>query len=72
MKYNLRTDSGVLVAKFDNRIAGEVFTQRGAWKEKVFNTGPKTVFVFEEDRSLELGNAMKIFLWKDFYLERED
>lgn len=70
MSYYLRTDTGILVGKTDNVVAGMMIKElQGKWVQKNFKSdGKKLVYQFTKGASY--GNSiMKFCIWEGFYLE---
>lgn len=71
MGYDIRTETGILIGKVDNVVAGMMMKQlEGEWQEKTFQVdGKQLVYVFTVDTAF--GNsAMKIQLWEGSYMRK--
>jgi hypothetical protein len=69
--YYVRTDTGIMIAKVDNVVAGCMMRQcKGEWTPKRFKRGPDHVYVFTEDFTYG-DSIIKLCLWAGFYLVKE-
>lgn len=67
--YYVRTNTGLMVAKVDNVVAGCMMRQaKGEWTQKKFVNQTKTVYVFSEDFTYG-AEIMKLCIWEGFYLD---
>lgn len=72
MAYYLRTNTGLMVAKVDNHVAGMMIKgMSGKWVEKKYKDGSrKTVYVFTKDFSYGT-DEVKLCVWENFYLDEQ-
>ena len=68
--YYVRTNTGLMVAKVDDVVAGCMIRQaQGEWTPKKFLNSTKTVYVFS--KGFTYGDEiMKLTLWEGFYLDK--
>lgn len=73
MGYVIRNESGVLIMKVSNMLAGNMIEEfNGRWTTKNFSRGKKDVYVLEGEYSFGGSDLpFKVMLWSGYYICKE-